>query len=249
MVRHGAARVVQAGRVRIVLSRGVILLPPGAPPCVAPGGGADLAQVAFIRSILDPDLLGDAAEGLLGMFEPSPGTKVGEPPVQVARLSPAAFEEARALFARLEAEGSQRRAGREAMQRLVLVEILLVIYRCMQAEEAARSTAPARLSIEEVEAFIRERYAEDISLSSLAARFGFNPSYFSRLFGARTGMHLTEYINRIRIQKSCALLKRSSMGIMEIAFVVGYNNRSHFDRSFRRTTGMSPREYRNRSRK
>jgi AraC-like DNA-binding protein len=237
------------GQVHVVLPRGVILLPSGAPCCVTPGGGADLAQVAFIRSILDPDLLGDAAEGLLGMFEPSLGTSVAEPPLKIVRLLPAAFDEARALFGRLEAEARQSRAGREAMQRLVLVEILLVIYRCLQAERAARAAEPARLRVEDVEAFVRERYAEGLSLASLAARFGFNPSYLSRLFSARTGVHLTEYINRVRIQKSCALLKRSAMGIVEIAFAVGYNNRSHFDRYFRRITGMSPREYRNRSRK
>lgn len=58
-----------------------------------------------------------------------------------------------------------------------------------------------------------------------------------------------EYLNRIRIQKSCLFLKRSSMSIVEIAFSVGYNNLSHFNRYFRRIMGMSPREYRNRSKK
>jgi AraC-like DNA-binding protein len=95
--------------------------------------------------------------------------------------------------------------------------------------------------------YIRDRYAEELSLPDIAAHFGLNPSYLSRLFTRHTGKHLFEYLNTLRIQKSCLLLKRSSMSIVEIAFSVGYNNLSHFNRYFRRVMVMSPREFRNRS--
>lgn len=45
------------------------------------------------------------------------------------------------------------------------------------------------------------------------------------------------------------LLKRTSLGVLEIALSVGYNNLSHFNRYFRRLVGMSPREYRVRGEK
>ena len=135
------------------------------------------------------------------------------------------------------------------MQRLVLVELLMVVYRCFRAGEEAGNAGPARFRIEEAADYIRERYAEELSLPELASHFGFNPSYFSRLFARQTGMHVFEYLNRIRIRKSCLLLKRTSMSILEIAFSVGYNSLSHFNRYFRRIMEMSPREYRGRGKK
>jgi AraC-like DNA-binding protein len=199
--------------------------------------------------MLDPDLLGDAAAGVLSLFGSTRGTAASEPSILITHILPAAFDEASVLFARLEAESPQRRPGRESMLKLILAELLMILYRCRKAGEEARNAGPARFRIEEAAAYIRDRYAEEISLTQLAFIFGFNPSYFSRLFARQTGVHVFEYLNRIRIQKSCLFLKRSSMSIVEIAFSVGYNNLSHFNRYFRRIMGMSPREYRNRSKK
>ena len=97
--------------------------------------------------------------------------------------------------------------------------------------------------------FLHERYADTLTLPGIAERFGFNPSYFSRLFHRQAGLTLVEYLNGIRIRRSCVLLKRTSLGVLEIAFSVGYNNLSHFNRYFRRIVGMSPREYRARGEK
>jgi transcriptional regulator GlxA family with amidase domain len=75
-----------------------------------------------------------------------------------------------------------------------------------------------------------------------------NTSDFSRRFKARTGYPLFEYINRLRVKRAAALLKRTDMGVLDIALAVGYNNLSFFNRYFRRLTGLTPAEYR-RSRK
>jgi AraC-like DNA-binding protein len=242
-------RLAQGEEQRIVLPRSAILVAPGASRCISAGGGADLAQAAFCRSVLNPELLGGAADGILSMFGSARGAATFVPSIIVTRMPPGAFDEASALFARLEAESNQRRAGRESMLRLVLAELLMIVYRCRTSGEEVRNTGPAHFRIEEAAAYIRDRYAEEISLPQLAFSFGFNPSYFSRLFARQTGIHVFEYLNRIRIQKSCLFLKRSSMSIVEIAFSVGYNNLSHFNRYFRRIIGMSPREYRNKSKK
>lgn len=226
-----------------------MLVPPGTSRYVEAGGDAKLASVAFCKSVLDPEMLGESADGILGMIGSARGPAAPEPSIGVTRLPPAAFEEACALLARIDAEDRQRRPGRGTMQRLVLVELLMVIYRCLQSGSEAGNLNRARFRIEEAVDYIRDRYAEDLSLPGIASHFGLNPSYFSRLFTRHTGMHVFEYLNTLRIQKSCLLLKRSSLSILEIAFSVGYNNLSHFNRYFRRVMGMSPREFRNRGMK
>jgi AraC-like DNA-binding protein len=247
VVRQGAVRFSQEMQRKIVLPRSAILVPPGASRSIEAGGDAKLATVAFCRSVLDPEMLGEAADGIYAMIGSARGPAAPQPSIGVTRLAPAAFEEACALLTRIDVEGRQRRPGREIMQRLVLVELLMVVYRCLQSGSEAENVGRARFRIEDAVDYIRDRYAEELSLPDIAAHFGLNPSYLSRLFTRHTGKHLFEYLNTLRIQKSCLLLKRSSMSIVEIAFSVGYNNLSHFNRYFRRVMVMSPREFRNRS--
>ena len=135
----------------------------------------------------------------------------------------------------------QRTTGFQSMMRLKLMELILLLAR---ARTDTRGSTPIRFHHVEAMEYIQAHSADPLTLPDLAARYGLNPSYFSRLFSSKAGMPLVEYINRIRIQKSCLLLKRSEASIMEIALAVGYNNLSHFNRYFRRLMGKSPHEYR-----
>ena len=47
--------------------------------------------------------------------------------------------------------------------------------------------------------YIGEHYSDDISLSALADRFGYEKTYISRVIGRATGMNLREYLNRLRL--------------------------------------------------
>jgi AraC-like DNA-binding protein len=240
LIRRGLARAQREGEDVILRARSLLIVPPGLAVRFSDSAGAEFSRTAFRRSALDPELLGEAADGLFFMLGPS---------LRAIALGPGAFEEAEALFFRLEREGAQRRRGRELMQRLALAELLLVAYRAFSAGVEGGRAGPARFRIAEAESYIRERYAENLTLSGVAARFGFNPSYFSRLFSERTGVHVIEFINSIRIEKSCLFLRRSGLSVSEIAYSVGYNNLSHFNRTFRRIVGMGPREYRKRGEK
>jgi len=91
--------------------------------------------------------------------------------------------------------------------------------------------------------YIKDNYAKSFSLKELATRCGLNPSYFSRAFKQATGMPLFTFLNHLRVQKACMLLKRSNMPIIEVAYAVGYNNLSFFNRYFLKIIKMSPRDY------
>ena len=91
---------------------------------------------------------------------------------------------------------------------------------------------------------IDENYCEDISLGDLSALVNMNPSYISRMFKEKTGEGIFEYINGKRIKKAAHLLKNTSLGILEIAMMVGYNNLSFFNRTFRKIMNTNPKEYR-----
>jgi AraC-like DNA-binding protein len=101
-------------------------------------------------------------------------------------------------------------------------------------------------TIDEVAAFIERHHANQFSLEDLVARCAMGTSDFCRQFKAATGYPLFEYLNRQRINRACALLKRSDMTILEIAQAVGYRNISFFNRYFARITGTTPSAFRNR---
>jgi AraC-like DNA-binding protein len=213
------------------------------------GAGAETAQASFGRGVLDPAALGGEAAGLLKILGIAEASGAGASCPSVSRLGPDAFGEADALLRRLETEIAGKRPGYETMLRLGLIELLMVLYRSMASAGGNPPSGAGRFRIEDAVGYVDDRYSEELSLPDIARHFGLNPSYFSRLFARHTGMPLFSYVNRIRIQKSCILLKRSGLTILEIAFTVGYNNLSHFNRYFRRIMGESPREYRKRAKK
>lgn len=100
--------------------------------------------------------------------------------------------------------------------------------------------------IQEVILRIRTGLQEELSLSLLASEMNLNASYLSSLFSRETGMKLTEYINRRRIEASLAYMNDPEISIKEILPEVGIYDLNYFTRLFRRYVGMSPTEYRKR---
>ena len=152
--------------------------------------------------------------------------------------------EVRALFGKLEREFADRPPRYALMIQSLLIELFILLDRARGREtEEAVSAIPTHLN--GLIRYIQEHYADEFSLEELASRLGLTPAYFSRLFHDKTGKPLFEFINSIRVQRACQLLKRTGMPVIEIAYAVGYNNLSFFNRYFRRLMRMSPREYRN----
>lgn len=95
-----------------------------------------------------------------------------------------------------------------------------------------------------LKSYIDECPEEHITLSSLAAKSFYNPSYFSRAFKQKFGMSPVEYIRDKRIDKAIALLISDNISIDEIIENVGFSDRSAFYHCFSKKTGMTPSEYR-----
>ena len=64
------------------------------------------------------------------------------------------------------------------------------------------------------------------------------------MFKKITRINFTDYLSRVRIEKSKNLLLNPNLRISEIAFEIGFQSLTHFNRVFKRITGQSPTEYR-----
>lgn len=98
--------------------------------------------------------------------------------------------------------------------------------------------------IREIQMFIRQHYADNISLNSLAEQFYLHPNYLSRLFKEKTGQNFIDYLTEVRMEKVKELLKNSDRKIVEICDLTGYDNPRYFSKVFKQYTGMTPSEYR-----
>lgn len=93
-------------------------------------------------------------------------------------------------------------------------------------------------------AYIKEHLSERISLEQAAAQVYLSKSYFCRILKSELGCTFTEYVNRLRIERSKTLLLSSRMSISEISLDVGFEDQSYFTRIFKKRTGLSPGRYR-----
>ena len=132
------------------------------------------------------------------------------------------------------AEG-QYRAQISAMFKLILLKII---------ETADENALPARM-VEELDNYIRENVADEISNTEIGAVFGYHPFYVSRMLKERKGMTLRQYIISYRLKRAKRLLELSDKSASEIAEECGFTDASYFAKTFKGAFGMTPKEYRN----
>ena len=99
-------------------------------------------------------------------------------------------------------------------------------------------------TITRAKSFIKEHQTEDLSLGDVAKAVNTSTFYFCKMFKKVTGINFTDYLSRIRIEKSKNLLLNPNLRVSEIAFAVGFQSLTHFNRVFKKILGQSPTEYR-----
>lgn len=100
--------------------------------------------------------------------------------------------------------------------------------------------------ITKAKAYIAEHQSEDITLSAVAQAVHVSEYYFCKLFKHGTGLTLTGYLARVRVESVKQMLLNKHMRVSEAAFAAGFQSLSQFNRVFRRIEGESPTIYRDR---
>ncbi|MCL1960088.1 MAG: helix-turn-helix domain-containing protein [Spirochaetes bacterium] len=100
-------------------------------------------------------------------------------------------------------------------------------------------------AIRKAERFIWENYTRKLSLREIADVSGLSAPYFSTIFREEMGENLSNYINRLRVDKAAVLLVTTNMPISVIAKTCGFEDQSWFLKIFKNNTGFTPGKYRN----
>ena len=93
--------------------------------------------------------------------------------------------------------------------------------------------------------YMREHYADKLTLVDLAEKVYVSQWHLSKLLNRVTGKNFSELLNEIRLEKAKELLRDQSLRISDIAEQLGYTDLAHFSRVFKKIVGVSAGEYRN----
>ena len=92
--------------------------------------------------------------------------------------------------------------------------------------------------------YIREHFAEHITLAKLAELSQMGTFSFSHAFKRIMGMTPGNYITTIRLNRARKLLAETDVCVLAIALECGFYDQSHFIRTFRKHRNMTPTAYR-----
>lgn len=82
-----------------------------------------------------------------------------------------------------------------------------------------------------------------VSVAQMAREVRVSTPHFYKLFHELFGLAPSTYMERIRMERACALLK-TNRSVTEIAFDLGYKTSQHFSTVFKKLVGMAPNDWR-----
>jgi AraC-like DNA-binding protein/ligand-binding sensor protein len=92
--------------------------------------------------------------------------------------------------------------------------------------------------------YVQSHLQDKVTLELVARHVHVSRFYFCKLFKKATGMTLTDYVGRIRVERAKTLLANSSVRVSEVVYAAGFGSIPRFNSVFKRHVGMSPTEHR-----
>jgi transcriptional regulator GlxA family with amidase domain len=105
---------------------------------------------------------------------------------------------------------------------------------------------PEREPLREVQRYVVEHVADDLSVEALAEQAHMSPRNFARAFAAETGITPGRYVERVRLEAARRALEDTSQPIAAVATACGFGAPETMRRAFLRALGVAPAEYRRR---
>jgi transcriptional regulator GlxA family with amidase domain len=103
-----------------------------------------------------------------------------------------------------------------------------------------------RQPLRDMQAWLLDNPAADLSVEALARRVNMSPRNFFRVFVREVGMTPGRFVERVRVEAARRLLEETSRGVPDVATASGFGSQEAMRLAFRRALGVSPKGYRSR---
>lgn len=98
--------------------------------------------------------------------------------------------------------------------------------------------------VNEIQLYLENHYAEDVTLNQLAQKFYTSPTTLSRIFKEYTGDTPINYLIHYRLKKAKEFIQADdSISMKEVAQSIGYDDPLYFSKLFKKYHGQSPTFY------
>ena len=186
-----------------------------------------------LNLFLDPAVISSILLEMNGLAEPTIGSGFG-----VAKAGPALLDAWRRLVSLLDRPDEIPVLGPH-LEHELMFRLLMGPHGALLRQIAGADT---RLShIRRAMAFVRQYYAEHLSIDAMAAVAGMSVSVFHRRFKAVTGVSPLQYQKHIRLHEARRRLVTEHAEAASVAYAVGYESASQFSREYKRLFGAPPR--------
>jgi len=92
--------------------------------------------------------------------------------------------------------------------------------------------------------YISEHFTEPLTLESTAHALGISRIHLSHIFSQQLHINFRSYINTLRIDRACFLLRDPTCSVSQVAYLCGYGNPRTFHRAFMLKRNTTPSRYR-----
>jgi AraC-like DNA-binding protein len=117
---------------------------------------------------------------------------------------------------------------------------MLVISRLSEIVLSNEEQVSGDYRISKVVRYISLHYRQKLMVKDLAAQVDIDPDYLGTLFKRETGMHVNDYIKKVRIDHAEDMLRSGKYKVQEVSDYCGFCDKVHFFRSFKSLRGFPP---------
>ena len=153
------------------------------------------------------------------------------------------YEKASAALDLADRACMEKAPGYSLLVKSSLFQFLHALY-ANRCPKAGRPASQHEDSLKKVILFVKEHFAEPITVEDAAAVTEYSTAHFMRFFRQETGQTFVRFLSDYRLSYASYLLKESGDPVSAVAEKSGFFNLSYFIRIFRSHFGLSPGQYR-----
>lgn len=140
----------------------------------------------------------------------------------------------------------EKQCGYDMKMNSIFYHILYLLvkeYRLMDLDDEFIRKNKNLNRLSSITAYMKEHYADELSLEEVARIFGYSPNYLSRMFQKYAGITYKSYLQNVRLGYALKDLEKGTYSITETALRCGFSGSKALARAFQKKYGMLPSEY------
>ncbi len=181
--------------------------------------------------------------GFHALFYVEPGYSQNHHFVSHLHLEEDSFVQVETMIRRMVREYKNRESGRKTSLLAYFLELVVLLARCYSTQTKEQENHEV-MALARTAAWLEQHLQGEISVQMLAERADYSVRHLTRLFQQTYHMSPIEYLNSLRLEQACRLLRDTDLSVVDVAMQCGYRNSSYFHRIFLRQMKVSPGKYR-----